>query len=91
LEMKERRLDFGGGRSLGTPRQRQPARPPVVAALRASSDEERAVAGMESEARDLGRGGSGARDQTCTKLERSWRLTRTVQAEKEKAKRIRWE
>jgi hypothetical protein len=44
----------------------------------ASSDEERAVAGTKSEAQDLRCEGSGARDHTCRKLERSWRLTRTV-------------
>jgi hypothetical protein len=57
----------------------------------ASSDEERAVAGTESEARDLGRGGSGTPDPTCRKLERSWRSTRTVHAEKERENMIRWE
>jgi hypothetical protein len=57
----------------------------------ASSDEERAVSGTKSEAWDLGHEGSDARHQTCRKLELSWRSTRTVHAEKEKAKGIRWE
>jgi hypothetical protein len=56
----------------------------------ASSDEEWEVAGTESEARDLRRGGSGAWDQTYRELERLWRLTRIVHVEKERAKGIRW-
>jgi hypothetical protein len=37
----------------------------------ASGDDERAVASTKSSARDLGRGGSGAWDQTYRELERS--------------------
>jgi hypothetical protein len=66
---RQQRLDFGGGRSSGTPRAGGRRGHPSWRRSEASVDDERAVAGRKIDARDLGRGGSGAQDQTCRELD----------------------